>query len=181
MRAYINLVETMLSEAHAQPSQRLLDVVKRWINGWSKSERHATTRTLWNIRDEAKRFVARRYSKLYRGMSVTDKQFKALQAGQTITVRMPRLASWSKYLLIARDYAEGADGYGILVAKSDLNPVLDITRLLPFLPNAVDEKGIPEDYIRWAFREGEVVCEHDGPMQIAPSDVRWNVHSLENH
>ena len=106
-------------------------------------------------------------------MPISDKQLKALQDGQTITVRMPRLASWSKNMLIARDYAEGSHGNGILVMKSDLNPVLDITRLLPFLPEDVDELGFPPDYVRWAFREGEVVCEHDGSMQIAPSDVRW--------
>lgn len=160
----------MLCEAKARPSQALLTVVEQWINGWSAEERPSAEAALWAIKDEAKRFVARRYGKLYRGMAVTDSDNEALRAGRPIELAMPRLASWSKHRDIALDYAEGVIP-GILVAKTNLMPVLDVTRILSFLPTDLDADGYQPDYIRWAYREGEVVCEHDSPMLIAPSEA----------
>lgn len=162
-----------LVEARAKPSQALLAVVERWITGWSSPDRAATEAALWAIKDEGKRFVSRTsYGWLCRGQSITEAQADALRQGETIMLAMPRLASWTTHRDIARDYAESADGVGIFIAKQHLQPVLDIARILRFLPQDVDDQGFPPDYVRWAFREGEVVCEHDGPMAVAPEECR---------
>lgn len=162
-----------LVEVAAKPSQALLDVVKEWINGWSSSKREATEAALWASKDEARRFISRSsYGLLYRGQTISDTDRDALMRGDSITLAMPRLASWSKHDKTARDYAEGADGNGILIVKRGLQPVLDIARILRFLPKEVDEHGDQSDYVRWAFREGEVVCQHDRPLEVSPDECR---------
>jgi hypothetical protein len=158
-----------LCEAAARPSQALLDVVERWITGWSSTERDATEAALWAMKDEARRFVGRP-GWLYRGQTISDAEREAVLREETITLTMPRLVSWSKHPVIARDYAEGVRG--IIIIKKDLQRVLDITRILRFLPKTVDAAGFPPDYVRYAFREGEVVCQQDGPLEVAPNECR---------
>lgn len=164
---------TLCEATAAAPSQALLDVVERWITGWSSTERDSTEAALWAIKDEARRFVSRSsHGWLYRGQSISDVDQEALLRQETITLTMPRLASWSKHAAIARDYAAGANGWGIIIVKRDLQPVLDITRILRFLPKTVDADGVPPDYVRYAFREAEVVCEHDAPLEVSPNECQ---------
>jgi hypothetical protein len=168
MRLYEIIQENLI------PSAKLLAAAKSWIKGWGLViPRERIEQKILSVKNEAMRFIRTDTIMLYRGISpnaldASDKAWEEkLLNNETIILKMPKLASWTYYSYIAEDFSDG--GIVIKMPSSKLNMILDIASIYKYLPPQTKKDN--QNYLKYARREGEIICEHDVPLLINKENI----------
>lgn len=169
MREIINLLEAKSKV----PSNELIDATVTWLNGWSTQEKRLIAQNkILAVKQEAMQFISNRNRILFRGMNCESEEMAQLISGKPISVPLHRLSSWSIHKRIAYDFNEG-----LVIRKKNMIQILDVSKIVSYLTNhpvnilSLSKDGYESDAIRYAWREGEIICEHSSPLIIYPEDV----------